>query len=296
MNLKKLVMNVSEPIINPLTKLVLKKHYQGNRECTPLENSRKVLVLAPHMDDETIGLGGTLHEYKKFNTEVHCVFITDGASSNGSIEKSKVSQIRKNEIDQVKDMLGIHSIYYLDVPDGEVKDNRKAENELLELVGSIQPEVIYTTGNVDAHPDHVATAKLLSDVLKLSTQEPMIRQYEINCPVPPEEINCIIDITDSYGIKKKATEVFTSQAIAFDGFLVLASVKANLLNDKNVQYVETFIQSTKEDFIEQSDILSSKAETYPILFKQANRTVTLLWAVYKNLDKKKNLYKLRKSN
>ncbi|KIL43010.1 PIG-L deacetylase family protein [Jeotgalibacillus campisalis] len=291
MNAKKMVMNVSEPIINPVTKMVLKKHYQRTKDITPLEKAKKVLVLAPHMDDETIGLGGTLHEYKKFNTEVHCVFITDGASSNGSVEKGKISQIRKNEIDQVKDMLGIDSIYYLDVPDGEVKGNKKAENELNELVSWIQPEVIYTTGNVDAHPDHVATAKLLSDVLKRSDLKPIIRQYEINCPVPPDDINCIIDITESIDVKKRATEVFTSQAIAFDGFLVLSGVKANLVNDKNVKYVETFIQSTKEQFIKQTELLSKNAETYPSLFKQANRTVTLLWAIYKNLDKKKKIYK-----
>ncbi|MGD7043313.1 PIG-L deacetylase family protein [Jeotgalibacillus proteolyticus] len=287
---KKLIMRAAEPVINPVTQLVLKKHYSRQKEIHPLEQSTQVLIIAPHMDDETIGLGGTIVNYKKQGTKVHCVFVTDGAGSNGTLEREQVSEARKKEISQVQELLGMDYVYYLDIPDGQVKDNETAYNELTTLILEIGPEVIYTTGNIDAHPDHVATAQLLSNVLKHSAAEPVIRQYEINCPVPPDEINCVMDITDSFDLKKKATEAFKSQVIAFDGFLLLSRVKSNLVTASSISYVETFIQLSKNEFIAQTEKLKEKNYTYSSLFKQANRTVTLLWAIYKNYDAKKRIY------
>ncbi|TDL32607.1 PIG-L family deacetylase [Jeotgalibacillus sp. S-D1] len=294
MNIKKAMMSLAEPVINPATKFILKRHYNRKKNLTPLEPSKHVLILAPHMDDETIGLGGTIYEYKQHNTIVHCAFITDGASSNGEVKRADLSAVRKKEIDQVKDLLGIHHIYYLDTPDGQVKGNIQTEQALNRLVQDIQPEVIYTTGFVDAHPDHVATAELLSRVLKQNPGlNPLIRQYEINCPVPPDEINCIIDISSSFPVKKEATKLFKSQIIAFDGFLVLSKVKSQLLKNSSPAYVETFIQSSREEFISQTEQLETRAYAYHSLFKQANRTVTLLWAIYKNIKLKKKIYNER---
>lgn len=294
MNIKKALMSLAEPVINPVTKLILKGHYNRKKNITPLESSKHVLILAPHMDDETIGLGGTIHEYKQHNTIIHCAFITDGAGSKGEVNRMDLSAVRKKEIDQIKDLLGIHHIYYLDTPDGQVKGNKQTERALNRLVQDIQPDVIYTTGLVDAHPDHVATAELLSRVLKKNGDlNPLIRQYEINCPVPPDEINCIVDISASFPVKKEATKQFKSQVIAFDGFLLLSKVKTQLLKNSSPAHVETFIQTSKEEFISQTERLEKKAYPYHSLFKQANRTVTLLWAIYKNFNLKKKIYKER---
>ena len=91
MNIKKTLMNAGEPVINPITKAVLKNHYQRNLSLAEPGSFQKVVVLAPHMDDETIGLGGTIRRHVESGAEVHCIFSTDGASSESDLPKEELS-------------------------------------------------------------------------------------------------------------------------------------------------------------------------------------------------------------
>ncbi|MFC7062973.1 PIG-L deacetylase family protein [Halobacillus seohaensis] len=296
MDFKQLLFKFSEPIIKPITKLLLKKHYNSDSALTPLGNYKKILVLAPHMDDETIGLGGTIRRHVLEGAEVHCVFSTDGSNSESSLAREELSKIRKQEIEEVNEILGMKSIYYMDLPDGNVQSTPEAQNKLLTLLEEIDPDLIYCTPFVDAHPDHMGTATLLSDCLKIRGEEEKIRLYEINCPFPPHEINCVIDVTSTFSTKKEAIKLFKSQAIAFDGFLELNRLKSNIVNDHSVLAAEVFIEVDVDQFIKQFDKLRQKNYPYDKMFKQANRTITLLWAIFKNYPQKKRIYLERLSN
>ncbi|MFC0525294.1 PIG-L deacetylase family protein [Pontibacillus salicampi] len=294
MNVKQMLMNASEPIINPITKAVLKKHYNRSLELSEPGPYKRVVVFAPHMDDETIGAGGTIRRHLQEGAEVHCIFSTDGASSESELPKEELSRMRKEEMEKVNTILHMHSIRYMDLPDGQVESNAHSQGLLLELLKEIDPDLIYCTPFVDAHPDHVATGAILADTLQLWNKEDVtVRLYEINCPIPPDEINCVIDITSTYDTKKKAIDKFSSQVIAFDGFLALNRLKKNLVNDGAVKAAEAFIELSEDEFIKQYDALRQKNYAYHEIFKQANRTVTLLWAIYKNYPQKKQMYQER---
>ena len=294
MSMKNMVMKAGEPVINPITKSILKKFYKSNQEVAPLGGFKKVVVLAPHMDDETIGLGGTIRKHVETGAEVHCVFSTDGSNSESDLPKEELSQMRKEEMQRVNEILGMDAIHYMDLPDGQVTSNQEAQDKLLTLLNRIQPDLIYCTPFVDAHPDHTGTTAILSDTLKRWEDSGVtVRLYEINCPIPPSEINCVIDISETFDRKEKAIQQFDSQAIAFDGFMVLNRVKAHMLKDSSVQAAEVFIELPGNTFVEQFDTLHKKNYAYHRTFKQANRTVTLLWAIYKNYPQKKRMYRER---
>ncbi|QHS23512.1 PIG-L family deacetylase [Virgibacillus sp. MSP4-1] len=294
MGLKQTIMDLSEPIVIPITKLVLSRHYAGNRYPSQLGAYKRIAVLAPHMDDETIGVGGTIRRHANEGAKVHCIFTTDGSSSVTSMDRDELSNQRKQEMNKVKHILGIHQIHYMDLPDGHVQSNVKSQNDLLKILKEIQPDLIYCTPFIDAHPDHLATTQLLADTLKRTDlHRTKIRLYDVNCPIPPSEVNCIIDITDSFSDKSHAIELFSSQTIAFDGFLLLNQYKAKLIKHFPVHYAEVFIQLSVPDFTKQQQNTGQMSSQYPSLFKQVNRTVTLLWAVFKNFRLKKRLYQSR---
>ncbi|HEU5140660.1 MAG TPA: PIG-L family deacetylase [Bacillales bacterium] len=294
MGTKQLLMDLSKPINLPLTRIILRKHYRSSKSPADLKNVQRVLVLAPHMDDETIGLGGTIRKHADAGAEVHCAFVTDGSGSVSSLDKKTLTEARRAEISKVKDILGISAIHYMDLPDGGVQSHPDSQRKLLELLHSVRPELIYCPPFVDCHPDHTATAEILSDTLKQwDVENCTVRLYEVNCPIPPEEINCVIDITDEFAAKKRAIEVFKSQAIAFDGFLELNRMKAQLVRDQAVESAEGFIEVPANQYVEQFDRLAAHHHPYPRLFKQANRTDTLLWAVLQNYGRKKDIYKQR---
>ena len=55
-----------------------------NTSCLVWEpGAEKVMVLAPHMDDETIGCGGTLARHVRAGASVTVVFLTDGRHGGG---------------------------------------------------------------------------------------------------------------------------------------------------------------------------------------------------------------------
>ncbi|HEX7065264.1 MAG TPA: PIG-L family deacetylase [Bacillales bacterium] len=292
--MKKLLMDLSKPLNLPITRAILKKHYRSSKPLSELNEVRRVLVLAPHMDDETIGLGGTIKKHAKAGAEVHCVFVTDGSGSVSALDQKALSEARKQEIDRVQEILGISHVYYLDLPDGSVRSDAASQMKLLDLLESVNPEMIYCPPFVDCHPDHTATTQLLSDALKQwQAGNSLIRLYEVNCPIPPGEINCVIDISNEFPDKKKAVNVFESQTIAFDGFLELNRIKTNLTNQHHINAAEVFVELPAKDFVEQFDRLAAKQYSYGTLFKQANRTVTLLWAVFQNYARKREIYKER---
>ena len=46
-----------------------------------MTKKNKVLVIAAHPDDETLGMGGTIHKLIKAGDEVHVMFLSTGVGS-----------------------------------------------------------------------------------------------------------------------------------------------------------------------------------------------------------------------
>ncbi|WP_181346819.1 PIG-L deacetylase family protein [Thalassobacillus sp. CUG 92003] len=294
--MKQRLMTLAKPVVTPVTKAVLKRHYQNSKALSELGDVHKVVVVAPHMDDETIGAGGTILKHVARGDEVYCIFTTDGAGSESGYSREQLSQMRKEEMARVNEILNMTNIYYMDLPDGNVQSDADSQKALSSILESISPDVIYCTPFVDAHPDHVASTHLLADVLrKTNVFQPIVRLYEINCPIPPDEINCIIDISDTFDQKLEAIAQFNSQVIAFDGFIELNRLKTNLVPNQQLRAVEGFIELSSDEFVTQSTQLQNEQEPFHEWFKQANRTVTLLWAIYKNYPQKKRIYRERLS-
>ncbi|MFB5662618.1 PIG-L deacetylase family protein [Alteribacillus sp. HJP-4] len=291
MNLKQLLIRIVGPRLLPLTRAVLKRHYNQNKQLTSLENDQKVLVLVPHVDDETIGAGGTIKNHVNQGSEVRCALITDGSNSRSELDKSELTQIRKKEMAKVKDILGISHVHYFDFPDSKVESTPDSQEKLLQIINEFDPDLIYTTTIVDAHHDHIVTAELLADTLKQTEKDYAVRMYEINCPIPPGEINCVVDISESMEVKQKAINIFASQTIDFSGFLELNRLKRYLIKDNLPEYAEVFIESNKVEFIHKIEAIKNQNYNFSKIFKQANRTDTLLWALFKNYHLKKDIYR-----
>lgn len=81
-----------------------------------------IVVLSPHPDDETLGLGGLIAQARSAGQEVHVVVLTDGAGSHpNSIEypPEKLIDLRKAEVRAAGEILGMDQacIHHLDLPD-----------------------------------------------------------------------------------------------------------------------------------------------------------------------------------
>jgi len=213
------------------------------------KRGKNVLVFSPHVDDETIGLGGALLKHKDNSDEVSVVYITDGRGSTSEFSEDKTIELRRKEGEELKKVLNIKEMYFLDEEDGQV-DSNKVEliNEICEILNSVKPDIIYTPFLIDGHRDHVETTKLLINALsKEGGNFENIYMYEVNCPIMPEIINSMnIMEDDIFKKKEKLFSIFKSQwAMGFDAFILLNRRKKLILDKGDA--AEVFVKGNHEE-------------------------------------------------
>ncbi|KJU81359.1 N-acetylglucosaminylphosphatidylinositol deacetylase [Candidatus Magnetobacterium bavaricum] len=136
---------------------------------------QRVLVVAPHPDDETLGCGGTLLKHKTRGDDIFCLFITNVFVCDGYSEETVAC--RQSEIETVVKTYGIEKTLKLDLPASKLDTVA-----LVNLVGSIReifmavkPSVVYIPGRNDIHSDHTITFAASVSALK-SFRCPFVRR------------------------------------------------------------------------------------------------------------------------
>ena len=116
--------------------------------------SKKVLVVAPHPDDETLGCGGTLLKHKASGDKIHWLIVT-GIDEEAGYSAERIN-IRSHEIKTVSTMYGFDSVINLNLP--TTKLDILPMQHLVEMIGDailkIGPEILYVPFPGDIHTDH----------------------------------------------------------------------------------------------------------------------------------------------
>ena len=117
--------------------------------------NKKILVVAAHPDDETLGCGGAIAKHSNEGDEVKVIVMTDGVSSR-FISKSKEVKNRNEALQKAMRILGADLLRC-----GEFPDNMLDTVPLLELIQYIENlkkdfnfDIIYTHSPSDLNIDH----------------------------------------------------------------------------------------------------------------------------------------------
>ena len=113
----------------------------------------RVLVIAPHPDDETIGAGGALARHIALGDEVFWCIVTQGYSPPWS-EETLINAGK--QIDQVQKIYGFQEVFRLSFP--TVKLNTVPHIDLCTAIQKVMkkcsPDIVYTSSRNDANLDH----------------------------------------------------------------------------------------------------------------------------------------------
>jgi LmbE family N-acetylglucosaminyl deacetylase len=219
--------------INPIT-----CNDQNPNKNLPLFFSN-VLVVAAHPDDIENCAGGTIAKWIQQGATVRYVLLTNGdkGTGNTSMTPQELAKIRRQEQLDAAQVLGVTSVDFFDVGDGELENVKEVRRNLTRLIRTYRPHVILTWNPNERiedylhgvqHTDHRAAGAITlqcvyptaADFLFFPEQwksglrpwgVPQIWlfswHYDINNPYA----NVAIDITSTLNLKIKACLQHKSQ-------------------------------------------------------------------------------------
>lgn len=185
-----------------------------------IEKNAKCLCLAPHADDESIGMGGTLYKYPD-NFKVIC--LTNGIKGIKNLPPEEALKKRKEEFSNAMKIASINNFEVLDIDDKHII----SEYEKFKNIDISDYDYIFIPNILDQHVDHKSVALNLNRLLqeKPYKKNLQILLYEVwtALPIP----NAYVDISDC--IDKKAEMInahisqvelkdYTSKAIALNSY------------------------------------------------------------------------------
>jgi LmbE family N-acetylglucosaminyl deacetylase len=118
-------------------------------------------VIAPHPDDETLGMGATVAMLRAASVDVQLVSVTDGGAAYPGLEgrrRAALEGVRRAEVRRAAEVLGADVPIRLQLPDGAVACH---EQQLTERITELLPAGRWcaTTWRGDGHPDHEAVGR-----------------------------------------------------------------------------------------------------------------------------------------
>jgi LmbE family N-acetylglucosaminyl deacetylase len=173
---------------------------------------QRVLVVAPHPDDEVIGCAGTMLRHTERGDRVCVAIATDGRRSRAAPDPDTMARIRRAECERAARELRAARLEWLGLPEGDWQTSRLA-SALAALLADFSPSVIYAPSCVDFHPEHRAVAHALALGLEKAGTPPStpVRVYQVQVPLTPLLINLAAEVSTQQAQRAAAVAAYASQ-------------------------------------------------------------------------------------
>ncbi len=127
----------------------------------------RILVIAPHNDDEILGVGGTIAKYAKQGHEVIVCEVTAGDLDDEMVQRQKKEAIASH------DLLGVSKTIFMDLPVVGLKEmaTREINKAFDETIKAINPEIVFIPHKGDMHIDH-----------RMVVEAAMVALRPVSCP------------------------------------------------------------------------------------------------------------------
>lgn len=191
----------------------------------------RVVVIAPHNDDEILGVGGTMAKMVKQGHEVIVCEVTAGDLENAQVQLQKKEAIASHELMGVK-------TYFMDLPVVGLREMKTTElnAEFQKVLLTLKPDIVFLPHKGDMHIDHRMTIEAAMVALRPVTFPDLIAIYAYETLSETEwnissVDNMFIpmafeDITQEIDIKLEAMRCHASQLCNYPHPRSLEAIKA----------------------------------------------------------------------
>ncbi|HTF87758.1 MAG TPA: PIG-L deacetylase family protein [Planctomycetota bacterium] len=184
------------------------KLWRANTEILRGPPRERVLVCAPHPDDEVLGCGGTIILHAAQGDPVHVVVAFDGLLG---LAPEWPRDTRKKEAGRAALALGLRPYQFLDHPEGHVPTPAEFETgvrQMAELIDALVPDTIYAPWPGEAHVDHKTLARVVYRARQIVNSKAEVWGFEVWTPLRADRV---IEISGVWQKKLAALEVYESQ-------------------------------------------------------------------------------------
>jgi LmbE family N-acetylglucosaminyl deacetylase len=159
---------------------------------------RRLFVIAAHPDDDTIGCGGMMARVADAGGALRIAYLSDGSRSHPGSRRFSPARIAKLREDEARAALAILGIrdepLFFRLPDGmldsiDAQERSEAVARLTREIAAFEPEVVLAPWRRDPHPDHMASAAIVSDALAGLERPPRLVSYEVWLPIRGSELD-----------------------------------------------------------------------------------------------------------
>jgi len=214
----------------------------------------RILTVAVHPDDETLGCGGTLLKHKANGDKIHWLIATSIKEEDGFVEKDILQ--REDEVKKVSHMYDFDAVHQLEFSTKKIDGlpHKKMIDKISTVFNSIKPDIVYLPFNNDVHSDH----RIIFDAAYSCTKifrYPFIKKILMMETISETEFtpnikdfifapNYFVDISDFLDKKLEITKVFKSELgqhpfpRSLEGIKALATFRGVMAGCK---YAESFM-------------------------------------------------------
>lgn len=161
----------------------------------------RVLVLAPHIDDDVIGAGGSLRKHVLAGDEVKIVYFAD------------CTEERIREAEAAADVMGFLNLEFLGFESKKLLQNADVSEKLARIIDHHNPDFVYLPSLFDRHNDHLALNHHLAALENKRRYKFTVCAYEVWTALVP---NLVVNIGDTIEAKKEALSTYKSQLSSND--------------------------------------------------------------------------------
>ena len=193
----------------------------------------KILVIAPHPDDEVLGMGGTIKKLSKKNKIILCV-VSEGATAQ--YKDKKMIKVRRDSCKKTAKILGISQTIFLDYPDMRLNLSHLDINKKLEeIIEKYRPEIVYTAPKNDLNLDHqmVFNSTLVACRPKSGVKQILCYEIQGNTKVPFVP-NVFENIEKEFSYKIKGFKMYKSEIEKFPNSRSITAIE-NLAIQRGVE-------------------------------------------------------------
>lgn len=167
-----------------------------------LDDVSRVLVFAPHADDETMGCGGLIALLARRDIPVQVCFISDGCLGDPEGRMSGDTVVRRAaEACKATTVLGCLPPRFMGLPDGKLSEVSDLPERMVAEIAAFKPDCIVLPDESDAHADHVAVARAGQRMMRQAALRARVLCYELWTPLP---VNRLLDVSEVFNQKIEA--------------------------------------------------------------------------------------------